>query len=53
MHWRWRQAQLDEAQQHLADLQNPTRSAIELAQASLDEATSNLADLKADRLRMM
>ena len=40
------QAQFDEAQQHLADLQDPTKSAIDLAQARLDEAKSNLLDLK-------
>ena len=40
------QAQLEDAQQHLADLQNPTQSAIDLAQANLDEAKSNLTDLK-------
>lgn len=40
------QAQLEEAEQHLADLQDPTPSAIGLAQARLDEATSNLGDLK-------
>ncbi|OGO41147.1 MAG: hypothetical protein A2W36_06950 [Chloroflexi bacterium RBG_16_58_14] len=40
------QAQLDEAQQHLSDLHDPTPSAISLAQARLDEAKSNLTDLQ-------
>ena len=40
------QAQLDEAQQHLADLRNPTPPAIALAQAHLDKAKDDLADLQ-------
>jgi HlyD family secretion protein len=40
------QAQLDEAEQHLADLQNPTQPAIDLAQARLKDAEENLADLQ-------
>jgi HlyD family secretion protein len=40
------QAQLGEAQQHLADLRNPTPPAIALAEARRDEAQANLEDLK-------
>lgn len=40
------QAELDEAEQHLADLLNPTQSAISLAQAGLDDAQAKLIDLQ-------
>lgn len=40
------QAQLEEAEQHLIDLKNPTQAAIGLAQARLDDAQEKLEDLR-------